>query len=49
MQKDNPPRSEAIGRLVELGLTVKSPAAGPVRKPARAASAAELAANASTR
>jgi Arc/MetJ-type ribon-helix-helix transcriptional regulator len=38
-------RSEAIRRLVELGLTVKTPARH-MSKPARAARAVELAANA---
>jgi hypothetical protein len=42
-QDDNPGRSEAIRRLVEIGLTVKAPAM-PVSKPARSARAAELAA-----
>jgi hypothetical protein len=44
-QQDNPPRSEAIRRLVELGLTVK--ANKPKQAPAeRAARAKELAAKA---
>jgi hypothetical protein len=42
-QKDGQSRPEAIRRLVELGLAVKTPA-GPVSKPARSARAAELAA-----
>src|SRR5712675_3607388 len=41
-QKDDPPRSEAIRRLVELGLTVKTPAR-PVSKPGRRLRAQELA------
>jgi hypothetical protein len=44
-QDDAPGRSEAIRRLVELGLTVKTPAR-PVSKPGRRLRAAELAANA---
>jgi hypothetical protein len=44
-QQDNPPRSEAIRRLVELGLTVKV-SVKPVSKPARSARAAELASKA---
>jgi hypothetical protein len=44
-QDDAPGRSEAIRRLVELGLTVKAPAR-PVSKPDRRLRAAELAAKA---
>jgi hypothetical protein len=44
-QEDTPGRSEAIRRLVELGLTVNT-LAKHISKPARAARAAELAANA---
>ena len=44
-QDDTPGRSEAIRRLVELGLTVKTPAT-PVSKPDRRLRAAELAAKA---
>jgi len=44
-QEDRPGRSEAIRRLVELGLTVKAPAR-PVSKPDRKLRAAELAAKA---
>jgi hypothetical protein len=44
-QSDLPTLSEAIRRLVELGLKVKAPAK-PVSKPARSARAAELAAKA---
>ena len=42
-QPDTPTLSEAIRRLVELGLTVKAPAR-PVSKPDRRLRAAELAA-----
>jgi hypothetical protein len=42
-QEDEPGRSEAIRRLVELGLTVKAPAR-PVSKPDRRLRAQELAA-----
>ena len=41
-QKDQPPRSQAIRRLVELGLKVKAPAP-PVNKPGRRLRAQELA------
>jgi len=41
-QEDKPSRSEAIRRLVELGLTVKTPAR-PVNKPGRRLRAQELA------
>jgi len=41
-QDDKPPRSEAIRRLVELGLKVKTPAR-PVSKPGRRLRARELA------
>jgi hypothetical protein len=41
-QEDEPGRSEAIRRLVELGLTVKTPAR-PVNKPGRRLRAQELA------
>jgi hypothetical protein len=44
-QDDKPSRSEAIRRLVELGLTVKTPAR-PVSKPGRRLRAQELAAKA---
>jgi hypothetical protein len=44
-QDDEPGRSEAIRRLVELGLTVKT-SAPPASKPARASRARELAAEA---
>ena len=44
-QPDTPTLSEAIRRLVELGLTVKAPAR-PVSKPDRRLRAAELAAKA---
>jgi hypothetical protein len=44
-QDDKPPRSEAIRRLVELGLTVKT-SASPVSKPGRRLRAQELATNA---
>jgi hypothetical protein len=44
-QPDEPARSEAIRRLVELGLTVKTPAT-PVSKPGRRLRAQELATNA---
>jgi len=44
-QPDMPTLSEAIRRLVELGLTVKA-RAKPARKPDRSLRAAELAANA---
>jgi alkanesulfonate monooxygenase SsuD/methylene tetrahydromethanopterin reductase-like flavin-dependent oxidoreductase (luciferase family) len=42
-QDDHPGRTEAMRRLVELGLKVKAPAR-PVSKAARSARAAELAA-----
>jgi hypothetical protein len=41
-QEDEPGRSEAIRRLVELGLTVKAPAR-PISKPGRRLRAQELA------
>jgi hypothetical protein len=41
-QKDQPPRSQAIRRLVELGLTVKTPAR-PASKSGRRLRARELA------
>jgi hypothetical protein len=41
-QKDQPPRSQAIRRLVELGLKVKTPAQ-PTGKPGRKLRAQELA------
>ena len=41
-QKDSPPRSEAIRRLVEVGLKVKTPAK-TVGKPGRRTRARELA------
>ncbi len=41
-QEDKPSRSEAIRRMVELGLTVKTPAR-PVNKPGRRLRAQELA------
>ena len=41
-QDDRPPRSQAIRRLVELGLTVKAPAR-QVSKPGRRLRAQELA------
>jgi hypothetical protein len=41
-QQDKPPRSEAIRRLVELGLKVKAPAR-PINKPGRKLRAQELA------
>jgi hypothetical protein len=44
-QEGTPTRSEAIRRLVELGLTVKTPAR-PVSKPGRRLRAQELATNA---
>jgi hypothetical protein len=44
-QDDKPPRSEAIRRLVELGLKVKTEAK-PVRRPGRRLRAQELATNA---
>jgi len=44
-QSDQPTRAEAIRRLVELGLTLKTPAR-PVSKPGRRLRAAELAAKA---
>jgi hypothetical protein len=44
-QADQPGRSEAIRRLVELGLTVKTPAR-PTSRPGRMLRAAELAAKA---
>jgi hypothetical protein len=44
-QDDEPGRSEAIRRLVELGLTVRTPAR-PVSKPGRRLRAQELAAKA---
>jgi hypothetical protein len=44
-QSDKPTLSEAIRRLVELGLTVKTPAK-PASRPGRILRAAELAANA---
>jgi hypothetical protein len=42
-QEDRPPRSQAIRRLVEIGLTVKGPARPSVRKPGRRLRARELA------
>jgi alkanesulfonate monooxygenase SsuD/methylene tetrahydromethanopterin reductase-like flavin-dependent oxidoreductase (luciferase family) len=44
-QDDDPARSEAVRRLVEMGLTVKTPAQ-PVSKRVRSARAADLAAKA---
>ena len=44
-QSDQPTRAEAIRRLVELGLTVKTPVR-PVSKPGRMLRAQELAAHA---
>jgi hypothetical protein len=41
-QDDEPGRSEAVRRLVELGLTIKT-SASPVRKPGRRLRAQELA------
>jgi hypothetical protein len=41
-QRDKPPRSEAIRRLVEIGLKVKTPAR-PVSKPGQRLRAQELA------
>jgi hypothetical protein len=43
-QADQPGRSEAIRRLVEIGLTVRTPTRTTVNAPARASRARELAA-----
>jgi hypothetical protein len=45
-QTDEPNRSEAIRRLVERGLKIKTPARPAVSKPARKLRAQELATNA---
>jgi hypothetical protein len=45
-QEDPPGRSEAIRRLVEIGLKVKTPARPAVSKPVRKLRAQELAASA---